>query len=100
MDTPTQTDAQKAMENAVACMNCKFFRPPADMDPDLVKQGIGNCYRYPPTTDHAMVALENGVPQFHRIIQIALTPMSGWCGEFIRRSLSSIGKMPPKVGRP
>lgn len=74
-----------------ACATCKFYTPPNPQDPGA--NGIGECRRYPPRVDHVMVALEKGTPSFHRIVQVSMTHMSNWCGEYVAKIG---GSLPPR----
>lgn len=74
-----------------SCANCAYFRVGPK---DITDMGMGNCVRFPPATEHFITGKnDDGSPQFTRMIQSAITPATGWCGEHRRTQ----GELPPKV---
>lgn len=63
------------------CGKCKFF-----VDTGEKKTELGECHRYPPRVDSMLVGLkEDGEPIIHRIVTPGLTPVHGWCGEYVQK---------------
>lgn len=73
------------------CKTCKFFIPTPDLGTDLTAtmSGLGNCYRYPPTTSPRVFD-----PTSAQLAESMLTPSLAafpllrddlWCGEYVTR---------------
>jgi hypothetical protein len=97
----TEQSPIAALGNAIACGNCRWFAMPAPHEADLIKKGVGECHRYPPTTDYVFLGIDEKAdppePRFSRMIHNTNVALSNFCGEFSRKPLAK-GQLPPRRG--